>query len=246
MFGAGAELEREDIIPLYQRLYSAEAPEFISENDEILRCVGTISSYIGQRGIWVIDRAGDRNKLIRPFIKQSKRFLIRLVGDRHLIFGGSAMLAQDIAAGCGCTYSETVIREERDREKVFRIDFGFCKVFMPGRKEQLYLLVVNGFGQDPLMLLTNVGLRRSRKVLWRMVKRYLRRWSIEEMIRFWKQSYDVENIRVIGYSSLQNMISLISAVTYFAAVVLDVDPKLKITAAYVLKSAKRVGIPDFR
>ena len=26
----GAELEREDIIPLYQRLYSAEAPEFIS------------------------------------------------------------------------------------------------------------------------------------------------------------------------------------------------------------------------
>jgi hypothetical protein len=94
----GAELEREDIIPLYQRLYSAEAPEFISENDEILRCVDTISSYIGQRGIWVIDRGGDRNKLIGPFIKQSKRFLIRLVGDRHLIFGGSAMLAQDIAA----------------------------------------------------------------------------------------------------------------------------------------------------
>jgi hypothetical protein len=243
----GAELGREDIIPLYQRLYSAEAPEFVSENDEILRCVEVISSYIGQRGIWVIDRGGDRNKLIGPFIKQSKRFLIRLVGSRHLIFGGSAMLAQDIAASCGCPYSETVIKEEKSREKVFRLDFGFRKVFLPGYKEQLYLLVVNGFGEDPLMLLTNVGLRRSRKVLWRMVKRYLRRWSIEETIRFWKQSYDVENIRVLGYTSLQNMISLVSAVTYFAAKVLDVGSRLKITAAYVLKSAKRVfGIPDFR
>jgi hypothetical protein len=43
------------------------------------------------------------------------------------------------------------------------------------------------------------------------------------------------------------MMSLISAVSYFAAMVLDVGSKLKITAAYVLKTAKRVfGIPDFR
>ena len=117
----GAELEREDIIPIYQRLYSAEAPEFVSENDEILRCVAAISSYIG---------------------------------DRHLIFGGSARLAQDIAAGCGCPYSETVIKEEKGKERVFHIDFGFRKVFLPGHKKQLYLLVVKGFGQDPLMLLT--------------------------------------------------------------------------------------------
>lgn len=243
----GAELEREDIIPLYQRLYSAEAPEFVSENEEILRSVDTISSYIGQRGIWVMDRGGDRNALIGPFLNKSKRFLIRLVGDRHLICDGRARLGQDIAAGCSCPYSETVIKEEKSQERVFHIDFGFRKVLLPGRKEQLYLLVVKGFGQDPLMLLTNVGLRRSRKVLWRMIKRYLRRWSIEETIRFWKQSYDVENIRVLGYSSLQNMISLISAVTYFAARVLDVGSKLMITTAYVLKSAKRVfGIPDFR
>jgi hypothetical protein len=80
-----------------------------------------------------------------------------------------------------------------------------------------------------------------------MVKRYLRRWAIEETIRFWKQSYDVENVRVIGYRSLQNMMSLILVVSYFAAKVLDVGSKLKITAAYVLKAAKRVfGIPDFR
>ena len=130
---------------------------------------------------------------------------------------------------------------------IFVVDFGFRKVSFPGYKESLYLLVIKGFGQDPLMLLTTFALRRSRKVLWKMGKRYLRRWAIEETIRFWKQSYDVENIRVLGYTSLQNMMSLVLVVSYFAARVLDVSSKLKITAAYVLKSAKRVfGIPDFR
>jgi hypothetical protein len=243
----GAQVDSYEIIPLYQHLYSAEAPEFISENAEILRCIDTICSYIGKRGIWVMDRGGDRGELIKPFVEKSKKFLIRLVGNRHLIQAGELRLAADIAAGCQCPYSETVVREDRGQERVFHIEFGFRRVLFPDHKGALYLLVVKGLGQDPLILLTSLALRRSRKVLWRMVKRYLRRWAIEETIRFWKQSYDVENVRVLGYRSLQNMMSLILVVSYFAAKVLDVGSKLKITAAYVLKAAKRVfGIPDFR
>lgn len=243
----GADLERNEIIPMYQHLYSAKAPDFVSENDEILKCVDAIFRYIGRRGIWIMDRGGDRGNLIQPFLNRLIRFLIRLVGDRHLIFAGKASLAQDLAKGCPCPYSETIVKEDKGKERVFHIHFGFRKVFLPGRKEQLYLLVVKGIGDDPLMLLTNIALRRSRKVLWKMVKRYFRRWAIEETIRFWKHSYDVENIRVLGYTSLQNMMPLILAVSYFAAIVLDIGSKLRVTAAYVLKSAKRVfGIPDFR
>ena len=173
--------------------------------------------------------------------------MIRLVGNRHLIYDGKACLAAEIAVGCRCPYSETVVREEKGKERVFHIEFGFRKVLFPGYREPLYLLVIRGFGQEPLMLLSSVALRRNRKVLWKMVKRYLRRWAIEETIRFWKQSYDVENVRVLGYRSLQNLMSLVLVVSYFAAKVLDVGSKLRITAAYILKSAQRVfGIPDFR
>ena len=41
------------------------------------------------------------------------------------------------------------------------------------------------------MLLTMERLRRNRKILWRMVRSYFRRWAIEETIRFIKQSYSV-------------------------------------------------------
>jgi hypothetical protein len=242
----GAEVERNGIVPMYQRLYSAEAPDFISENDELLRCVDTICGYVGHRGIWVMDRGGDRGNLLRPFLDRPVRFLIRLVGDRHLIFAGKPRVSRELAKDCPCLYSETIIKEDKGKEHVFHLDFGFRKVFLPGREEQLYLLVVKGLGNEPLMLLTNVALRRSHKLLWNMVRGYFRRWTIEESIRFWKHSYEVENIRVLGYRSLQNMMPLVLAVSYFAAIVLDIGSKLRVSAAHVLRAAKRVfGIPEF-
>jgi hypothetical protein len=243
----GAELHDNGIIPLYQHLYSAEAPDFVSENDEILRSVDIISKHIGFLGIWVMDRGGDRSNLIEPLLDRKKRFLIRLVGNRHLVFARSPISANRLAQECPCRYEKTIIKKDGNQEKVYHLNFGFRKVMLPGRNEQLYLVVVRGKGKDPLMLLTNVKLTRSQKLLWKMICRYFRRWAIEDTIRFWKQSYDVENIRVMGYTSLQNAMALVSAASYFAAVVLDIGSKLQLTAAYVLKSAKRVfGIPEFR
>ena len=69
----------------------------------------------------------------------------------------------------------------------------------------------------------------------------------QETIRFIKQTYDLENIRVLKYARLQNMMALLLAVFYFVAVILDQSQKLTIMAGHVLRSAKRVfGIPDFK
>lgn len=56
-------------------------------------------------------------------------------------------------------------REERTKEKVFLLEFGFRKVRLPGRPEDLYLVVVKVFGEKPLMLLTNVKIMGSRRDL---------------------------------------------------------------------------------
>jgi len=45
----------------------------------------------------------------------------------------------------------------------------------------------------------------------------------------------------------QNLIPLVPAATFFAAVVLDTEAKLRVMAGYVEKAAKRLfGIPDFK
>ena len=243
----GTTLDAPEILPLYGRLYSAKAPEFKGENDEILRAIDAVSGAVGQQGLWIMDRGGDRINLFEPILDRKLEFLFRLVGDRDLISGGRKVLARELAVRCPCPYSETIVKQQEGKEKVYTLSFGYREVGLPGRPERLYLLVIQGLGEKPLMLLTNRPLRRSRKVLWRLVRAYFRRWSIEDTIRFIKQSYDLENVRVLKYPGLQNLLPLLLAVMYFAAVVLDTPERLRIMASYVLKAAKRVfGIPDFK
>jgi hypothetical protein len=240
------EVKGDAMVPLVGKLYSSIAPTHSSENREILDIIENVSEAVNKRGIWVIDRGGDRKNLIVPILKNGLRFLIRQVGSRRLIYKGSSILTSDIAKSCPCLYRETVVNIRDGKEKVYHLEFGFRNVKFPGRNDPLGLLVVKGFGSEPMMLLTTEPLRKSRKVLWRLVEAYIRRWTIEETIRFIKQSYDLEDVRVLGYQSLQNMLPLVMAASYFAAVVLDTKSKLKVMAGYVLKAAKRLfGIPDF-
>lgn len=81
-----------------------------------------------------------------------------------------------------------LIREDSHGDKVYDITFAFCPVQLPDIARALFLVVVSGFGAEPMMLLTNVALRKNRAVLCRMVEAYHTRWKIEETIRFLKQS----------------------------------------------------------
>jgi hypothetical protein len=244
----GTDLESNQVIPLYHSLYSQDSPEFSSENAEILKAVTVIGKQIGKRGVWVMDRGADRGHLYRQLLKEEYRFIIRLVGTRDLMYCHRKVNALSLALSCPCPYSETVVRIKEGREKPFHLHYGYVPVRLPEHPDSpLWMLVVKGFGRKPLMILTTEPLRRSQKVLRRILSAYIRRWSVEETIRFVKQTYDLENIRVLRYVCLKNMMVLVLMVFYFLAVVLDTNQKLKLLAGHVLDSAKRVfGIPDFK
>ena len=243
----GCETGGHRITPLYQSLYSSSAPDFVSENNEILTAVDMITERTNKRGILVIDRGGDRRKLINPFMNKGLQFIIRMTGDRHLTFRGRNRLTEDLARGCPLWYRESIIKEDQGEENTYHLEYGYRKVRFPGRKEELWLVVVTGFGKKPLMLLTNIPQRKNRSCLWFVVDGYLTRWRIEEAIRFTKQSYNLEDVRVLRYRRLCNLIALVLAVSYFAAVYLGDRLKLSVLTRRVLKSAKRFyGIASFR
>ena len=78
-----------------------------------------------------------------------------------------------------------------------------------------------------------------------MVESYLSRWRVEEMSRFIKQSYGLEDIRVLKYERLRNLAMLVTA--YFASVYLGKRAKLAILVHHIERAAKRIyGIPEFR
>lgn len=236
------------IVPLYQELYSQQAPEFESENREILDAIGCVARATGQRGIWVMDRAGDRRRILVPLIDAGRRFVIRLQGTRHLVVDEQARSAFEIAATTRLPHRESVVLQGPVGEEIWPLRFGARPVRLPERpKARLYLVVLEGPWAQPLVLLTSERPGRSRRSVWRLVESYFTRWRVEEAIRFVKQSYRLEDIRLLRYERLRTMVTLVLAAAYFAAVFLGKRTKLRLLTQHVLRSAKRIyGVPEFR
>ena len=243
-------VENEDtaIVPLYSALYSQAAPDFVSENAEIKAAMAAVSEACDGRGVWILDRGGDRGALYADLLDAGRSFVIRQKGDRHLHWGFRTIETAQLAADCPLPYATHIVREENGKEVRRRLEYGFRPVRLPQRPDvPLSLVVVRGLGEQPMMLLTNLPMRRNRKLLWWLVSAYLTRWRIEEAIRFIKQGYDLEDIRVLTYERLRNMVVLVNAVAFFTAVVLGTRIKLDILATHLVTAAKRLfGIPNFR
>lgn len=241
-----AETNSAQIVPLFGRLFSPQAPEYTSENVELRQAIRQVAAKTRKRGIWLMDRGGDRRYLYDYLLPEGLRFVIRLRGDRTLVTDRPEA-AQDLARSCPMLFNEYIAKEETSEEKPRRLEVGYRQVGLPGRKEELTLVVVKGFGPEPMMLLTNLRLTRARKSVWHVVAAYLTRWRIEETLRYLKQSYQLEDIRVLRYVRLQNMMAILMAVVYFTAVYLGIKLKLRVLARHLVRAARRVfGIPDFR
>ena len=244
-----AEVNGTEIVPLYQKLYSVEAKEFTSENAEILAAVDLIRPHTQGRGIWTIDRGGDRKKLLEPLLDRGERFVIRSTGKRTVIDRkGLQGSVAEVAGRCRLRHQARIIKIQDGHEKIYELRYGAEPIRLPGREEQLWLVVVTGFGEEPLMLLTDLPVAaKDSQSLWWIVQIYLTRWKIEETFRFIKQSYSLEDIRVMKYQRLKNLVILVTAVAYFAATFLGQQMKLRILCEKLLIISQRFfGIPPFR
>jgi hypothetical protein len=206
-----------------------------------------VGSAVQNRGIWIIDRGGDRDALYESLLKNNRDFIVRMVGKRDVIYAGNKARSLWLEHSCRVPYKKSFVRLIHGKEVQYNIRFGSVPVQLPDMDVPLHMVVVQGISNKPMMLLTTLKIKPGEKDLWFIIQAYMRRWSIEETIRFIKQTYDLENIRVLKYRRLQNMMAILLAVFYFVAVILDQNQKLTIMAGHVLKCAKRVfGIPDFK
>jgi len=237
-----------EITPLARGFWSPKAPDFHSENAQILNLISRVSKATKKRGVWVIDHGGDRGKILAPLIHNDLEFIVRLVGNRDLEYRGHRVLTEKLAQYCPLPYAEHITRQNPDGSQTSRtIKFGYRKVRLPGHRRQLYLLVAHGFGEKPLMLITTRALRKNRKVLGRVLESYFTRWRIEETLRFAKQTQRLEDIRLLTYERLKNMMALSLVAMFFAMRSLGARAKVAVLCHHAIKaSARLLGIPDFR
>ena len=135
----------------------------------------------------------------------------------------------ELAEMCDTPYGKTIFKypvdsnfseygfPDRNELNVF-IHFGFLPVRLPEHPDRpLSLLVLKSEYDDIQVYLTTEPLRRNRQVLSEMLQVCFKIDRIGRINRGSLLAYDFDDVRVLGFTRLKNMLTLIQAASYFSA-----------------------------
>ena len=242
-----AEVAGGEIPPRAQKLFSSRAQDFVSEPAEILAAVDPGRACTNGRGMGAVDRGGDRKKLREPLLEKEPRCGSRFTGQRSGIHRQQRRTVHRRSVRGRLRDPARIVSIENGPEKRYELRYGAEPIRRPGREEKRLLVVVAGFGAEPLLRWSNRQGVRDSSALWWMVRIYLTRWNREETFRFVQQSYPREDIRVLRDPRLQSRGLLVPAAAGFATTFLGQTGKLQILGEKLRIISRRLGgIPPFR
>ena len=233
-------------VPLHFRLWSAGSPGFVSENEEVKAIVDGITRHTKKRGIFVYDRGGDNIEFYRHFLDKGLDFIVRLK-ERYVRSWKRNVMCGELAWQCTMRYREAVSFDHHGTERRVTIEFGVVPVRLPDIPDRLlHMVVVKGFGQKPMMLLTTLANDTTREALWQVVEGYITRWRVEDTIRHVKQSYNLEDLRLFKYVKIKSMAALVLATIYFSMTWIGNSEKHDVIARSIARMSFRIhDVPEF-
>lgn len=212
------ELGKHEPRPLFLRAWSTKADDYLGETNEVLNGFRRLADALGDRGIYVYDRGGDRRAYFDFFIERGLRFVIRLIGERNLIIhGGKSIKAVTLARSLETPIKIAVDYEKKGKQYQKTLLLGHIHVHLPGLEKELELVVVKGLGKKPLMLLTADLGDGLQDYLIRILHIYMTRWRIEESFRYIKERYHLENLRVLAYESIKSFVAIFAFIFTFVS-----------------------------
>ena len=192
-------------ISLFSRIHSAKEKEYKSTNTVTFEGLTSVINTINTRGTFIFDRGYDMNDLFKFMYMQKQDFVVRLTERRKIFFKGK-------------WYKSTTLRDSRKgkiktkvlfqgEEKECYISHINCQI--TAAKKNMYLVLIYGLSQTPMMLATNKIIKCKEDVV-KILRLYMSRWRIEEYFRFKKQEYGFENFRVRSLKSINNLNQLLT------------------------------------
>ena len=199
-------------ISLYSHLYSSTEEGFISQNEETYKGLRHVRNVLhDKKATFIMDRDYDNVKIMKMILEQGDNFVIRLKKNRHLLYQNKKLTVRELALRRkGKINFNTEIKGT-----VYDLKVSHITVEIPSLKGQkLTMVVVYGYGKDPMVLLTNKRVRRKKEVL-SILKAYITRWRIEEMFRVQKSEFQLEDVRVRSLKRLNRLFLLLSMMITF-------------------------------
>lgn len=188
---------------VYEKVFSAAEEGFISETHENLCCLKSLSAHFSKTCVRTLDRGFDGNEYYKYFLRNDEKFVIRAKKNRNVIYNGKAENIMDVADKYKGNYRMDFMDKHGKKIecKISYVPVSLCEF----PSEDLVLVIVYGFGAQPMLLLTNLDISEKKKLCLIAAKIYLMRWRIEEYFKFKKQQFELEDLRVMSLQSIRNL-----------------------------------------
>ena len=211
----GLSKNEKQPISLYSNIYSTESKGFLSCNEETKKSEKYVIEKIREnkpdtRIIIVKDRGYDSLDLFKNTIDNKVSFVVRLDGDRHLLFKDKKRIVKEVASKRkGKIHTKLMYKGEN-------VDcyISYTKVQLPKIKNKDLTLVIiyrKDEENDPMYLLTDIDVK-SKADVEKIARTYMLRWRIEEYFKSKKQNYDFENFRIRNLKGINNLNLILSCV----------------------------------
>lgn len=171
----GVTNNKKDPIPMYSHLYSSTEDGFVSANEETYKGLSHVRHILDQnKATFVMDREYDNVATMKRILSQGDNFIIRLKRNRHLLYQNKKLTVRSLALRRkGKINFRTEIKGTAYNLKVSHINVEITSL----KGQKLTMIVVYGYGKDPMVLLTNKQVRKKNEVL-SVLKAYITRWRI--------------------------------------------------------------------
>ena len=177
-------------VSIYSKIHSSKEKTFTSVNSVTFDAMERGKAMFG-KATFVMDRGYDDNKMFLKLDELKQDYVIRLTAKRKLLFHNKWVAATELRNRRKGKITTPVFYKGKKREAYL----SHVKVQITASRKDIFLVLVYGITEYPMMLATNKELK-SRDDVIRIARLYFSRWRIEEYFRCKKQVFQFENFRV--------------------------------------------------
>lgn len=177
-------------VSIFSEICSSKQQDFSSVNDSTFAAIQRATALF-PKATFVMDRGYDDGKIFRNLYALKQDYVIRLTSKRKILYHNRWI-------------PPTELRERRKGKIKLPVCYkgqehmaylSHVKVQITASRQDIYLVLVYGITEHPMMLATNKEIRSKEDVI-RIARLYFSRWRIEEYFRSKKQLFQFENFRV--------------------------------------------------
>lgn len=220
-------------VSIFSRIHSSSEKNYKSANSITFDAMNQGAALFG-KATFCMDRGYDDNKMFLKLDELKQDYVIRLTSKRKLLYHNKWTPATELRDRRKGKIKASVFYRGKDHDAYL----SHVKVQITASKKDIYLVLVYGITEHPMMLATNKEIKSKEDVI-RVARLYFSRWKIEEYFRCKKQMFQFENFRVRKLHAINALNFYITVCMAFLAMI-SMDSESNALKAAIIKTANPV------